>query len=545
MATSLQFPRIYLLTTHLAVEEYSQLRNSLSFLEEDIDKAEIFVGKIAKGKRAEFELRRRNLDIKSLDQGLGVDEDSRGELVQASGNTASPSEIPRGKDSGNQKASESNDTIGLIRVVKLSWLTDSLAQQRVLPYDKYLLFQGIKLGKEDHLWHEDSIDQGQSPSTLLQRHRGDEGLSFPNDFSHIATRRGARKGVSLLNVPLLLQRTTSQDEDTVVNTRIPDSLRSPYSCQRSTPMNPPNREFIQELRRIRTLRLLQGDKIGVRAYSTSIATLSAYPYTIQNPAGWRDLNDIAEHGWQSLSRVQQIGLKYYSDFQKKISRQEVQDIAELILVHARRIDPGFEMVIVGGYRRGKKENGDVDVVLSHREEARTLNMVTKLVLSLESAGLITHTLSIYTSNSERGQQPLPWRGQVSGHASGFDTLDKAMVVWQNKQHSVAALHRRVDIIVSPWKTVGCALIGWSGGNTFQRDLRQYCKQQRGLKFDSSGIRRRSDGKWIDFEGSRAAREHVAVERDDRSAAPDMDIAEKRVFDGLDLKWLPATERCTG
>lgn len=262
-------------------------------------------------------------------------------------------------------------------------------------------------------------------------------------------------------------------------------------------------------------------------------------------AGWRNLNDIAERGWQSLTRVQQIGFKYYDDFKKTISRQEVEHIAKLILDHARRIDPGFEMVIVGGYRRGKKENGDVDVVLSHREEAKTLKMVDKLVLSLESAGLITYTLSLWTNNSERGQQPLAWRGEVPGRGSGFDTLDKAMVVWQNKHDSVPSLHRRVDIIVSPWKTVGCALIGWTGGNTFQRDLRRYCKQQKGLKFDSSGIRRRSDGRWIDFEGSRAARKHRLVDRDDYSAAPDMELAEKRVFDGLDLKWLPATERCTG
>ncbi|KAG5930667.1 hypothetical protein E4U42_000007 [Claviceps africana] len=364
-------------------------------------------------------------------------------------------------------------------------------------------------------------------------------------------------------------------------------------------MNPPNRQFIEELRRIRTFRLLQGDKIGVRAYSTSIATLSAYPYTIQNPVGcgmkivelyqqwledghtaetilaasdaklsvlhlfydiwgvgdvtardfynkgWRDLDDVAEHGWQSLSRVQQIGLKYYDEFKKTIPRGEVEDIGELILEHARRIDSGFQMVIVGGYRRGKKENGDVDVVLSHHEEAKTLNMVEKLVRSLESAGLITHTLSLWTKNSERGQQPLAWRGQASGRGSGFDTLDKAMVVWQNKHHSTATLHRRLDIIISPWKTVGCALIGWSGGNTFQRDLRRYCKYEKGLKFDSSGIRRRSDGEWIDFEGSRAAREHISLDRTDYDAAPHMEAAEKRVFKGLGLKWLPATERCTG
>lgn len=254
------------------------------------------------------------------------------------------------------------------------------------------------------------------------------------------------------------------------------------------------------------------------------------------------MDDIAEHGWHSLSRVQQIGVKYYDDFKRTIPRHEVEDIAALILSHARSIDPAFEMAIVGGYRRGKEQSGDVDVVLSHREEAKTMYMVEKLVLSLESADLITHTLSLSTNNSGRGQRPLSWRGEVPSRGSGFDTLDKAMVVWQNK---AGELHRRVDIIVSPWKTVGCALLGWSGETTFQRDLRLYCKQEKGLKFDSSGIRRRSDGEWMDFEGSRAARRHMVVGAGDYSAAPDMEAAEKRVFDGLHLQWRPPAERCTG
>ncbi|KAG6016977.1 hypothetical protein E4U43_002616 [Claviceps pusilla] len=605
MATSLQFPRMYLLTTHLEVEEYSLLRRLLPCLEDDVNKADILVGRIANRKRAEFELRRQKLDIRPLDQRYGVHEKSRGEVIQASENNTGSLEILRSKAGGNEKIGAGNNTNGLVRVVKLSWLTDSLAQQRVLPYDTYILFQGINLGKEGRSWHENSMDHTQSNSRRVERAGEDRSLSSSNNFSHLVTRRGAGQGTALLNYPSLLQRTMSEHEDTTVNIIIPDCLRTPYSCQRPTPLDPPNREFVQELRRIRTFRLLQGDRIGVRAYSTSIATLSAYPYAIQNPSeiellpgcgskiveiyrqwskdgcsaesflaasdtklsvlhlfydiwgvgditarefynrGWRNLNDIAKHGWQSLTRVQQIGLEYYDDFKKTISRQEVEHIAKLILDHARRIDPGFEMVIVGGYRRGKKENGDVDVVLSHREKAKTLNMVDKLVLSLESAGLITYTLSLWTNNSGREQQPLAWRGEVPGRGSGFDTLDKAMVVWQNKHDSVHSLHRRVDIIVSPWKTVGCALIGWTGGNTFQRDLRRYCKQQKGLKFDSSGIRRRSDGRWIDFEGSRAARKHMLVDRDDYSAAPDMELAEKRVFDGLDLKWLPATERCTG
>lgn len=92
------------------------------------------------------------------------------------------------------------------------------------------------------------------------------------------------------------------------------------------------------------------------------------------------------------------------------------------------------------------------------------------------------------------------------------------------------IHRRVDIIISPWKTAGCAVLGWSGGTTFQRDIRSYCRHAKNWKFDSSGIRSRVDGSWVDLE---------------RDESGDMVAKEKRVFQGLGLEYREPWERCTG
>jgi DNA polymerase IV len=258
--------------------------------------------------------------------------------------------------------------------------------------------------------------------------------------------------------------------------------------------------------------------------------------------GWRDLDDVVEYGWNSLTRVQQIGTKYYDDFLLGIPRDEVESIGSTILAHANKIRKGFQMVIVGGYRRGKKESGDVDVVLSHPDESATRNFATEIVVSLEQAGYITHTLIFSEKNSERGQMPVSWKGNEKKRGSGFDTLDKALVVWQEpgwttgtgEENKNPNVHRRVDIIISPWKTAGCAVLGWSGATTFQRDLRRYCKKERSLKFDSSGIRSRADGSWVDFESG-----------PDGEPAPDMLTAERRVFAGLGLEYRSPEERCTG
>lgn len=91
----------------------------------------------------------------------------------------------------------------------------------------------------------------------------------------------------------------------------------------------------------------------------------------------------------------------------------------------------------------------------------------------------------------------------------------------------------MDILISPWKTTGCAVLGWSSETTFQRDLRRYCKD-RGLKFDSSGIRsRESPYNWVDLEDG------------GKGPPQTMEEAEKRVFGGLELEWRPPEERCTG
>lgn len=115
------------------------------------------------------------------------------------------------------------------------------------------------------------------------------------------------------------------------------------------------------------------------------------------------------------------------------------------------------------------------------------------------------------------------------------------MVWQDPrfEHTTAGStnanpHRRVDILISPWKTVGCAVLGWTSETTFQRDLRRYCKYERNLKFDSSGIRsRKHPYDWVDLEDG------------GKGPPATMEEAEKRVFEGLGLVFRAPAERCTG
>ncbi|KAL7794993.1 hypothetical protein V8C37DRAFT_375177 [Trichoderma ceciliae] len=618
-----ELPRIFLLPTHLQADELRGLEGRIPTLTHNVCEAQIILGRISRPERALFELRRLKLATEPVVPGEvlgGVGRSSNRGRDDAS---EMPSKRPRLSEPealGTRDEESDGTTLDLskergdtILVLKLAWLLDSLKQDAALPVDDYLLYRGRKLPPRSQTdarlgasqLRREGETSGQShaarqASTVLIRAAEDRQRASSSPYSSPRTSRqrtgspntpGGRKRAE----PPTLYHETTSDHDMPLPP-IPDFLHTTYSCERPSLVNPPNAAFIQELEDIRTLRLLQGDQIGVRAYSTSIASLAAYPYLLQRPQeveilpgcgakiaklyqqwttagctdetraaaadselivlkkfydiwgvggmtarqflkrGWRDLDDIVEHGWSTLTRVQKIGVKFYDEFLLKIPRAETEAIADVILAHAHRIDPGFQVVIVGSYRRGKPASGDVDVVLSHPDEAQTLDIINKLIFGLAESSFITHTLSIWTRNSERGQAPLPWGGQDHSTGLGFDTLDKALVVWQNPEGDEGqrpAPHRRVDIIITPWKTAGCAILGWSGETTFQRDLRRYCKAKMGFKFDSSGVRSRADGSWVDLESS------------ERGPAPDMETAEKRVFKGLDLEWRPPAERCTG
>ncbi|KAH6890013.1 hypothetical protein B0T10DRAFT_45258 [Thelonectria olida] len=577
---ALDLPPIFLLSTHLQPKELHELEEKIDSLTYDINEVEIVVGNISRRERAMFELRRARLETVPLVHTGGILDDQPGQAAKAEESNSPPSPKRR------KLSAPAEGKMQTVKVVKLAWLKDSMEKGQVLPVSPYLLYEGQKCPPKALAKHANT-----SPiSGIIARAAMDQLEQPPPQVSASRTRQGRFSSPLPQSRPKLTHQTTS--EHGLVLPPIPEFLKTTYSCQRPTPVDPPNDEFVDVLKQVRTIRILRGDQVGVRAYSTSIATVAAYPYPLKTSEevarlpgcgakiaelhqqwketgslseirkadsdamvsvlqlfydiwgvgdttarefyrkGWRDLDDLVEHGWDSLSRSQQIGVKYYDELKLKIPRNEVESIGGTVLDHARMIDTGFEMVIVGGFRRGKKECGDVDILLSHQDDAMTLNVVEKMVISLEKAQLITHTLTLSTRNSERGQAPLPWKGE-STRGSGFDTLDKAMVVWQDARQENAA-HRRVDIIVSPWKTVGCAVLGWSGGTTFQRDLRRYCKAVKGWKFDSSGVRNRTDGSWVDMEGS---------SRGDK--APDMETAERRVFEGLGLAWRRPEERCTG
>ncbi|RHZ67685.1 uncharacterized protein CDV56_100015, partial [Aspergillus thermomutatus] len=631
-------PPIFVLATHLDLDALHQIEEDLvergARLTYDVSEARLVLGRIGQKKRAALELRsrgvwteetsaplrtspeppvkRRRVDVvqpakqpaaQLEDIDLGTETEDEEDGMRSRHDTRRHLRRPRSISpdrlslastpsltSSVATSLEDHEQADVVTVVKLDWLSEVLRTRTLVPMDPFVVYRGRKT---THPAPEASADKTKG---ILERAKQDAMVRPPAGppTSRFAARRSREPHdgpSSQGHPPKLYRQTTSEHDEAVPLPPPPDWVKNHvmYACMRSAPLHPPNEAFISQLVKIRKVRELTLDEIGVRAYSTSIAALAAYPYQIRRPSEiltlpgceakiatlfaefqasehgtlaaaaaldtdpvlktlhlfwniwgvgaktardfyykrqWRDLDDIIEHGWDSLSRVQQIGLKYYDEFLQGVPRAETEAIAATIHRHANRVRPhanydgrGVECVIVGGYRRGKELSGDVDLVLSHRDESVTKNLVVDLVASLEADGWITHTLALHMTTSHRDQQPLPFRGDDAGRH--FDTLDKALVVWQDphfdddddndndttpeeqqrrRRKRNPNIHRRVDIIISPWRTVGCAVLGWSGDTTFERDLRRYAKKAHGWKFDSSGVRERtSGGQVIDLE----------------------------------------------
>ena len=538
----------------------------------------------------------------------------------------STSTVPSAK---SDSTLSSDGPVDILQVIKLEWMEKSLELERLLPIDPFIVYQA-RITERPHPQEPDPNANTTAVGTeILQRAKADA-TQQPPPIKMIPSNRflgsgaGGGGGGDSQNDIKRYRRTTSENDQDIPIPPPPDWVKNNimYACMRSARLHPPNEQFINQLCKIRTIRELTLDEIGVRAYSTSISAIASYPYKLQSSnevlklpgcdmkianlfaefketlndddddddtggtlsaakildtdpvlktlnefysiwgvgaktarefyffRHWRDLDDIVEHGWNSLSRVQQIGVKYYEEFKKGISRIEIEHIANIVQRHANKArkqqqhdsdNDEIDCIIVGGYRRGKEICGDVDLIITHPDESITKDLVIDIVSSLEEEEWITHTLSLHITSSNREQQTRPFRADTTthshSHSNDFDSLDKALVVWQDphphpnhsQQENNDNLHRRVDIIVSPWRTIGCAVLGWTGDKTFERDLRRFAKKAHGWKFDSTGVRQRSGGQVVDLEGSGKTWEE----------------RERLVMEGLGVGWRDPSLRCSG
>lgn len=83
--------------------------------------------------------------------------------------------------------------------------------------------------------------------------------------------------------------------------------------------------------------------------------------------GIEKVDDLLDH-MDLLNDKQQIGMKYYKDFELRIKRAEMEKHADFIKQAIQKLYPELTVEVMGSYRRGARDSGDIDVLITHKDD---------------------------------------------------------------------------------------------------------------------------------------------------------------------------------
>jgi DNA polymerase/3'-5' exonuclease PolX len=224
----------------------------------------------------------------------------------------------------------------------------------------------------------------------------------------------------------------------------------------------------------------------VRALANSLETLQHIygvgPKKAQEliAAGYTTIAALREDP-SVLNKNQRIGLRYYEDLLQRIPRSEMDQHAK-ILMDAKPSQ--LEGVVVGSYRRGRPDSGDIDMLVRSDNGSELAEFVT----TLKSRGYIREILA-----------------QGDHKCMAICSLPSAKA-------------RRLDILVTPVNEFPFAVFYFTGSDTFNVAVRSHA-QSRGYTLNEHGVVLLSKG--ISVMGIRN---------------------EKELFSFLKLKWVEPVDR---
>lgn len=221
----------------------------------------------------------------------------------------------------------------------------------------------------------------------------------------------------------------------------------------------------------------------------------------------RTLEDVRQK--VRLTPNQQVGLDHYDDFQQRIPRDEVTQHAEVVRKALRAVDKGFQLTVGGSYRRGKKDCGDIDCIIT-KENAdighiRTLMMDT-VIPNLMTKGFLKVALATGHSTEPCSK----WHGASALPGSQ---------VW-----------RRIDFLFVPWAEIGAALIYFTGNDLFNRSIRLLASRKK-MRLNQHGLYRDV----MRGRGRERITDGTLLESHD----------EKRIFQILGVPYRPPQDRQIG
>jgi NAD-dependent DNA ligase len=309
-----------------------------------------------------------------------------------------------------------------------------------------------------------------------------------------------------------------------------------------------NEKFIELMEKLSDIMLKQGEAFRARAYQKAQETIMAYPGDIMSPNDLKGkpgigptimekLNEYVETGTlkilereknnpvnilaeiygigpkkakelvdngitsiaqlrenqQMLNDIQKVGLRYYEDVLKRIPRSEIEDYKKIFESDFKKVatsDSKFE--IVGSYRRGAQNSGDIDMIITSDSPKVFINFIDELI----KKKLILEVLS-------RG----PTKCLVMAKIPSSDSV------------------RRVDFLYTGLEEFPFAILYFTGSKIFNTVMR-HIALEKGYTMNEHGINKMEGKKKGDKVSHRFK-------------------TEEDIFDFLGLEYKAPTERTDG
>ncbi len=197
-----------------------------------------------------------------------------------------------------------------------------------------------------------------------------------------------------------------------------------------------------------------------------------------------------------LNDTQIVGLKYHSEIMQRIPRQEIQTYEKVFDIVHRKVAEGIpdaKFQIVGSYRRGAENSGDIDVILTSKNPQVYINFVNILI----GKKIIEVVLS-------RGDS-------------------KCLVITRLSDKHIA---RRVDFLYTEPNQYPFALLYFTGSKIFNTVMRQH-GLRLGYTFNEHCIC------------------HVVNKKKGPVVTNKVFNEEKDIFDFLGLQYVEPTQRIDG
>uniref|UniRef100_H0VRU3 DNA-directed DNA/RNA polymerase mu n=1 Tax=Cavia porcellus TaxID=10141 RepID=H0VRU3_CAVPO len=335
-----------------------------------------------------------------------------------------------------------------------------------------------------------------------------------------------------------------------------------YACQRSTPLMHHNSSLSEALETLAEAAGFEGSEGRLLSFRRAASVLKALPWPVTELSQLQGLPHFGEHSTsviqellergvcEEVERVRcseryrtmkvrrrvgpgrataHMGMRQGTLTQLWGQRRSLQDdkcqvetnaeaLQQLVEATVRQALPGATVTLTGGFRRGKPQGHDVDFLITHPEEGREAGLLPSVLRQLQSQDLVLY------HQHQRSRLGDPSRLAQQSHT--MDAFERSLCILRlplpskgaDPESQPAWKAVRVDLVVTPWSQFPFALLGWTGSQLFERELRRFSRKEKGLCLNSHGL----------FDPEQRTCFHVASEED--------------IFRHLGLTYLPPEQR---